>query len=194
MRHLGLGHFTFLDHDAVALVRLARAAGYDFVGLRFWPVAPGEVHYRPGTPAALAALRDAMAGEGVSLHDVETVVIDEGFDPAGLAPVIEAAAALGARRLNVSADDWDRGALVARLAAIAAMAGEAGLSVDLEPMAWRGIDTPEKCLAVIEATGAATIGYLTDALHHTRCGGTAATLAAMPPARLASVQLCDAPA
>jgi sugar phosphate isomerase/epimerase len=60
-------------------------------------------------------------------------------------------------------------------------------------MAWRGIDTPAKCLEVIEAAGRSNAGFLVDALHFDRCGGEPSDLAAMPPARIVSAQLCDGP-
>lgn len=194
MRALGLGQFTFLDHDPVALIRLARAAGFDFVGPRFHAFAPGEVEYLPKAPAALREIRAAMDGEGVSIYDVEAISITPVLDVEGVKPVAEAAAALGAERLNCSADDWDRPALVAKFAEVAAIAHDAGLGADLECMAFRGIDTPQKCHEVIDASGAANAGYLCDSLHHYRCGGDAGSLAAMDPSRVRSVQLCDAPA
>ena len=73
-------------------------------------------------------------------------------------PVAEAAAELGAERLNCSADDWERSALVAKFARLAEIAEDAGLGVDLECMAFRGIDSPEKCHEVIDASGAANAG------------------------------------
>lgn len=190
-RPLGLGHFTFLTLPPVELVRLARASGFDFVGLRFHPVAPGQVHWLPGA-AGLRELQDVMEGEGIGLYDIETVVIDATFAPDALIPALDAAAALGARRVNACADRFD--ALPERFAQLCRLAGERGLGVDIECMAWRGIDTPAACLDLIAQSGAENAGYLMDALHHMRCGGTPADLVAMDPARLVSAQLCDAPA
>jgi len=47
MRSLGLGHFTFPDQPPVNPVPLARGAGFGFVGLRFHPFAPGQLHDMP---------------------------------------------------------------------------------------------------------------------------------------------------
>lgn len=190
-RPLGLGHFTFLALPPVDLVRLARAAGFDVVGLRFHPVAPGQLHWLPDA-AGLAELRRVMAGEGIGLYDIETVVIDAAFQPETLIPALDAAAALGARRINTCADRFD--GLPARFARLCDLAAERGMGVDVECMAWRGIDSPQACLDLISASGAADAGYLVDALHHFRCGGTVADIAAMDPGRVVSAQLCDAPA
>ncbi|MFD1797877.1 sugar phosphate isomerase/epimerase [Paracoccus aurantiacus] len=189
MRSLGLGHFTFLNLSPTELVRLARAAGFGFVGLRFHPVAPGQLHWLPDA-AGLAELTRVMDGEGVDLYDIETVVIDAELDPKALIPAMDAAAALGASRVNTCADDFPD--LVPRFAQICALADERELGVDIECMAWRGIASPAACLDLIDRSGAANAGYLVDALHHMRCGGTPADIAAMPPGSIRSAQLCDA--
>jgi sugar phosphate isomerase/epimerase len=187
---LGLGHFTFLHLSPVQLVRVAREAGFGLVGLRFHPVAPGQLHWLP-VGQEMAELRRVMAGEGVGLYDVETVVIDPTLDAAGLAPVVDAAAALGGKRINTCADRFD--GLDDAFARICELAQSRGLGVDLECMAWRGINTPQACLDLIRRSGAQNAGYLVDALHHTRCGGGAEDLAGMDPGRIHSAQLCDAP-
>lgn len=190
MRTLGLGHFTFLNLSPTELVRLARAAGFGFVGLRFHPVAPGQLHWLPDAPG-LAELTRVMDGEGVSLYDIETVVIDAALDPDTLIPAMDAAAALGASRINTCADHFPE--LVPRFVQICALADERGLGVDIECMAWRGIASPAACLDLIDRSGAANAGYLVDALHHIRCGGAPDDIAAMPRGSVRSAQLCDAP-
>ena len=190
-RSIGLGHFTFLDLAPVDLVRLARQSGFDFVGLRFHPVAPGALHYLPDA-RALAELGRVMEGEGIALYDIETVVIDHDLDPEDLIPAMDAAARLGARRVNTCADLFD--GLPDRFAQVCAIAADRGLGVDLECMAWRGIDSPNACLDLLCESGAPNAAYLVDALHHIRCGGTPGGIAAMPPGSVVSAQLCDAPA
>jgi sugar phosphate isomerase/epimerase len=103
MQSLGLGHFTFLHMPPEALVRFARQAGFGFVGLRFHPVASGLPHWLPSAEG-LRDLRRVMKDEGVGLYDIETVVIDQTLDPKALIPALDAAATLGAQRLNTCAD------------------------------------------------------------------------------------------
>lgn len=191
MKHtLGLGHFTFLDLSPIALVRLARAASFDFVGLRFYPVAPGQLQWLPDT-AGLTELSHVMEGEGIGLHDIDTIVIDAALDPLDLVPAFDAAASLGARRVNTCADMFP--GLVPTFAQICQLAAERGLGVDIECMAWRGIDNPHACLKLIEDSGASNAAYLVDVLHHTRCGGTARDLTEKIAPYIVSAQLCDAP-
>lgn len=190
-RALGLGHFTFLDLPPAELIRLARRSGFDFVGLRFHPVSPGALHWLPDAKG-LRELERVMQGEGIGLHDMETVVIDEALEPESLVPAMEAARALGARRVNVCADVFP--ALSETFARIADLAAARGLGLDLECMAWRGINTPRACLDLIASSGTANAAYLVDALHHSRCGGTPFDIAVMQPGQVVSAQLCDAPA
>ncbi|HMQ95008.1 MAG TPA: TIM barrel protein [Amaricoccus sp.] len=190
-RPIGLGHFTFLELAPADLVRLARQAGFGFVGLRFHPVAPGQLHYLPDA-RGLAELGRVMAGEGIALYDIETVVIDRHLDPSTLIPALEAATKLGAKRVNTCADLFE--GLPDRFAQICDLAGDHGLGVDIECMAWRGIDSPQACLDLIARSGASNAAYLVDALHHTRCGGTPESITAMSSSSICSAQLCDAPA
>lgn len=194
MRALGLCHNTFLDLKPVELVRLARASGFAFVSFRFDPVASGAPPHLPGSARALDELAAVMNGEGITLYDVETVVIDRFFSVDALAPVIDAAAALGAERLTVAAEDWDRGIVAARLSRLCREAASAGMSVDLECVSWRGINTLEKALSLISLSGATNAAVLVDALHLARAGGTPVDVAAIPPRLVRSAQLCDAPA
>ncbi|CAG0953669.1 MAG: sugar phosphate isomerase/epimerase [Rhizobiaceae bacterium] len=190
-RALGLGHFTFLELPPAELVRLARRAGFDFVGLRFHPVSSGALNWLPDA-AGLRELARVMQGEGIGLYDIETVVIDEALEPETLVPAMEAASTLGGKRVNVCADVFP--ALAETFSRISELAAARGLGLDLECMAWRGINTPHACLDLIESSGASGAAYLVDALHHSRCGGVPADIAGMPAGRVVSAQLCDAPA
>ncbi len=190
-RAIGLGHFTFLDLPPADLVRLARQSGFGFVGLRFHPVFPGALHWLPDA-AGLRELERVMQGEGIGLYDIETVVIDQALEPETLIPAMDAASALGGKRVNVCADVFP--GLAETFATIGDLAADRGLGLDLECMAWRGINTPRACLDLIATSGVADAAYLVDALHHTRCGGTPADIARMPAGQVVSAQLCDAPA
>lgn len=190
-RALGLGHFTFLDLSPAELVRLARRSGFEFVGLRFHPVSSGARHWLPDA-AGLRELARVIRGEGIGLYDIETVVIDEALDPEILVPAMDAASALGGKRVNVCADVFP--ALAETFASIGDLAAARGLGLDLECMAWRGINTPRACLDLIASSGVSGAAYLVDALHHSRCGGASSDIAAMPVGRIVSAQLCDAPA
>jgi len=192
---LGLGHFTFLDLPPQELVRLAARTGYSAVGLRLHPAAPGGLAYvLPPGSREMREMQAVLRDKGVSVYDIETVVVNAAFDPEALKPVFASSAELGAKRLNICADDPDRGRLVANYAQLCELAADHGMGVDVECMKWRVIDTLGKCVEIVEASGMANAGVLVDALHLARCGGTPDDVAKIPPHLIPSAQLCDAPA
>jgi sugar phosphate isomerase/epimerase len=191
---LGLGHFTFLDLAPPELIRLAGETGFAFVGLRLVPAMPGGLSYDlPPGSHALAETKAAMAGEGVSVYDIEAVVIDEGFRPEALRPALEQAAELGANRLNIAADDADESRLQGKFDALCDLAADHGIGVDVECIAWRSVNTFGRCATLVARSDRADAGILIDTLHLYRCGGNAAGVAALPPGAVRSAQLCDAP-
>jgi len=191
---LGTAHLTALELRPDELAREAARAGFGAVGLRLRPAMAGGVAYplQAGT-TALSELRRVLRNEGVSVREVEFVEITPGLDVSSIAPMLEAAAELGATSLTVSGDDPDARRLAARFAALCALADPYRLRVEIEFMRWRATATLADAVAVVEAAGAPNGGVLVDALHLIRSGGDPAALRAVAPARLCSLQLCDAP-
>jgi sugar phosphate isomerase/epimerase len=192
---LGLAHFTVLEVPPLELVTLAARIGYASVGLRLHPAFPGAPYYTiPAGSSAMRDMKERIRGEGVSIYDIEFVIIDSDFAAERLRAVLESAGELGAKRLSVCGDDPDRGRLEANFAELCDVAGGFGMSVDLECMAWRQVSSVPQALQVIEAAGRSNGAALVDALHLARTGGSPGDLKAVPPERIRSVQLCDAPA
>jgi sugar phosphate isomerase/epimerase len=190
---LGIAHFTTIDVAPLDFVALAAKIGYATVGLRLHPAFPGAPFYeiRPGS-ALMASMRALLANTGLSVHDIEFVVIDGSFSPVSLTQVLESAAELGAKRLSVCGDDPEHGRLVANFAELCDLAAGFGLGVDLENMPWRQVATMRDAARVVLEAERANGGVLVDALHLTRGGGTPADLREMPPHLIRSAQLCDA--
>ena len=105
-RAIGLEHLTLLECAPPEFVSLAAAAGFDTVGLRVSPVTRGEQAWplSPGSPMLAETMR-RCSDTGVSVHAVEAIALGPESDLTGHEPVIETAAALGARYLNVICDD-----------------------------------------------------------------------------------------
>ena len=192
---LGLAHFTVLEVPPLDLISLAARIGYASVGLRLHPAFPGAPYYTiPTGSSAMREMKEHMQGEGVSVYDIEFVIIDPDFAAERLRAMLESAGELGAQRLSVCGDDPDRGRLEANFAELCDLAGGFGMGVDLECMAWRQVSSFPEAVRIVEAAGHPNGGALVDALHLSRTGGSPGDLKAVPPQRIRSVQLCDAPA
>lgn len=191
-RPIGLAHFSAIDLPPAELVSAAAGAGFDAVGLRLFPAFPGAPCYAvPQGSDAARELRLRLDDTGLEVFDIEFVVLDAGFQPRSVLPVLEDAAALGAQRLSVCGQDSDRARLTDNFAALCAVAAEVGMSVDLENMGWRPVRSVADSLDVVQACGAANAGILIDALHLFRNGGTVEDVAAIPAGLVRHAQLCD---
>ena len=113
-RTFSLAHLTLLDVPPPDLVRIAAAAGYDYVGLRTIPLhLPGEPIYELHADRALfRETRSALEATGVRLLDIELARIVDGRDPVEYVPAMEAAVALGARHVLSSIWASDRSFVV----------------------------------------------------------------------------------
>lgn len=190
---LGIAHFSCIDVPPLEFVRLAGEIGYATIGLRLHPAFQGAPFYtlRPGS-AEMRSVKVALQQAGIAIYDIEFLVIDEAFSASELLPVLESAGELGARRLSVCGDDPDKGRFIDNLTALAALAGEFGMGVDLEIMPWRRIGTLTAAVEAAEGTRRANVGVLIDALHLSRSGAIPADLKSVSKGLIQSVQLCDA--
>jgi sugar phosphate isomerase/epimerase len=188
---LGLAHFSAIGLAPIDLVRAAATAGFSHVGLRSIPPFPGAPHY-PFTADSDEAksLQRVLDCEGISVHDIEAVVIDPEFRPDALVPAMETARMLGARRLNVAADDPEWPRLTDNFSSLCEIASGYGLAVDLENMGWRTVATYSQSLQVVKRSGASNAYVLVDTLHFFRNGGSASDLSGNEK-WTASLQLCD---
>ena len=192
---LGIAHFTAIDVEPLSFVEMAARIGYSAVGLRLNPAFPGAPFYQiPAGTALMRSLRTRLADTGVSVYDIEFVVMDAAFAPNSLSPMLESAGELGAKRLSLCGDDPDRSRLVANFAALCDLAAGFGIGVDLECMAWRKVASYADAVDVVRAADRRNGGVLVDALHLARTGGVPADVLAAPARLIKSAQLCDAPA
>jgi sugar phosphate isomerase/epimerase len=192
-RITGLDHLTILDVAPPEFVAVAAGAGFDAVGLRVAPVIPGEEAWpvSPGSPMLAETMR-RCGGTGLFVLGVEAIPLRPGSGLSGCERVLETAAVLGARYLNVICDDPDTGRFADRLTELVRLARPYRVRPVIEFTAWRPIRTLASAVAI--ARGSDGAGLLLDTLHIQRCGVTVAELAAVDPALLGYLQLCDAPA
>jgi sugar phosphate isomerase/epimerase len=161
-------------------------------------------------------LRRAREG-GLTLRELRALLDDRGLAFADLDPLLnwmpgdafasdldasedehyEVADALGARSLNVAQafrPHVDVDAAAAALASVCDRAAQHGLLITLECLPWAGIPDLATARAIVERADRPNATLMIDTWHVFRGPSTEAQLAALPGARIGSVQINDAPA
>ncbi|MCR0985599.1 sugar phosphate isomerase/epimerase family protein [Roseomonas populi] len=194
-RLLSLAHFTVMDADPAALVRIGAAAGFDAVGLRIVPPFPTDrIVPVVGDAPLQREIRAAMRDTGISILDVEAFWLFPETDVLSWRPALDVAVELGARHVLAVGNDPDRGRLAANFACLCEEAAERGLRIMLEFIpysALRGLEDAADLLAAVRPRDA---GILVDALHLSRSGGHPSDLARHDAGLFSYAHLCDAPA
>lgn len=197
MDRLGIEFISTLGMNPVDAVQLVAE-----LGLRRAGMAPSPITANPhgfaawdfrGDPALVRATRAAAREHGVEIALGEGFLVMPGLNMADFEPAVDIMAELGAPVLNGVCIEQDRARAIDEFALFAEMAGKRGLVASLEfmPMMWP--QTIAEALNFVKATGAPNARLLLDAMHVFRSGATAADVAALDPAMIAYVQLCDVP-
>jgi hypothetical protein len=144
---LGLAALTVLDTPPLQHVDLAERHGFDTIGLRLLPAAPGTTAYPlHEDPAALDTLVRRLANSPIEVFDLEIIRIAEEFDVASYRPLLETGARLGARAVLVGGDDPDRGRLTDSYAQLAQLCAEYGTASSRVSNSCRGQRFPTRRL------------------------------------------------
>ena len=190
-----LAHLTALGLPPPELIAVAARTGYQKVGLRLAPAAPGGAAYPlMREPRALADTLARIQDTGVGVFDLELVRVGASFRADDHLPFFEAGARLGAKAMLVAGDDADEARLTASFAALCEAAAPYGLSADLEFMPWTKVANAQTALRIVIAAAQPNGGVLVDALHVARSATSLADIAAIPRQHFHYAQICDAPA
>lgn len=194
-RDLSLSFLTCLGVGPEEAVRVAAATGYQHVGLRMLPAAPGGLAFPlMDDPARVADLRTLMADSGVGVFDVEMIRIAPDFEVESYLPFLECSGRLGARSILIAGDDPDESRLTASFAALCEAAAPFGLSMDLEFMPQSDLHDLAAALRVLKAANQPNQGVIVDALHVSRSHTPNELIATIPRQWLNYAQICDGPA
>lgn len=176
-------------------ISLAEKLGYQAVGLRVTPAAPGG-DFSPLIEDR-TLLRETAArirATGIPVFDMEIVRLGPDFRVETLKPFLNVCGVLGAKAVLVAGDDPDEARLTASYAAFCAAAHPYGLTADLEFMPWTKVPDAKTALRIVTRTGQENGGILVDALHAARSATSLEDLRAIPGNFLHYAQMCDAPA
>ena len=174
------------------MVQLAAQAGIWGVGLRLTPVIPGALHYPlHDDPALLRETQAALRDTGIVVFDIELLRIGERFDAAAHERVLATAQTLGARVINVLADDPDLSRLAASYASLCELAARHGLGCEVEPTPWSPVRDVTVARRLLTAVAQPNVGILVDALHWSRAAPSLDDVAALPREWIHYAQICD---
>jgi sugar phosphate isomerase/epimerase len=193
---LGLECLSTFGLHPVEFIRLAGELGCSHVTLNL-----GEAANRLPCYPALSFRNDAalqremaaaLAASGVRIGMIEGFAITPETEAADYARDLDMAARLGAGAICAVSLDRDMDRTHAAFAELAEMATARGLFATTEVGAGvvRRLD---KALAALDAVRHPAFRLLIDTMHFFRFGGTVADFAALDPAVVGHIQLCDVP-
>ena len=194
-REFSLAHLTVLALPPAEMIDVAARAGYDYVGLRLNRVTPTEVLYNLiEDRALLRETQSRLSDTGVRVLDVELARMDPTHDAQSFLPLLETAAALGARHIITQLPDPDRARALDRFATICDLAAPLNLAIDLEFPSWIDVGSLAAAADVLRAVDKPNAGILVDTLHFDRSNSSLDELRALPRRWFRYAHLCDAPA
>ena len=192
-RLLSLAHLSLIALAPDALIRTAGEAGFDLVDLRLAPATPSDrVYSKDELKVLCRALPPILRYAGLRVWDIEIIRLNDQTRSEDYLPLMETAAALGARRIKLVCDSSDHSRAAALLGELCDLAHAFGLVLDLEYMIFSGIKSLRDAIAVVEAAGRPNLKVLVDALHWVRAGDVE-EIKSVDIGRLGYVQLCDGP-
>jgi len=194
---LAVACLTALELSPPELVDAAAAAGFDGISIRMFPPRSDDPLMPVATDAALLAETARRLDDwGCGVIDVEAIRLAPGFELDAAMPGLEAAAALGARHVLVTAGYEQLAALAEALHALCERCAPLSIRPVLEFMVFSTVQTVEQAVAVVTEAAHPLAGVLVDPLHLRNAGDTPASVAAAvarQPELFPYAQLCDAP-
>jgi sugar phosphate isomerase/epimerase len=197
MDRLGIEFISMLGMNPVEAMRVLAELGIGRTGMAPSPITANPHGFAPwdlrSDPTLVRATKAAAREYGVEILLGEGFVIMPGQAMVDAEPVVDIMAELGAPVLNACCVEPDRTRALDEFARFAEMAAQRGLLATLEfmPLLWPA--TLADALDFVEASDAANARLLLDAMHVYRSGAATAEVAAIDPAMIAYVQVCDVP-
>jgi sugar phosphate isomerase/epimerase len=196
LRPFTLGHLTVERVSPPVLVEQAAKAGFQVIGIRFWDGFTNKETWpmNPGS-AMLRETQKGLADTGLTVPEVENIVLQNHTNVADYIPMFEVGAILGARRVVIGSIVDDESLCTAMFAQLCELAKPFGLDIAIEfYLKWHGCASFDQGCRIIRNAQQDNGKLLVDALHLNRSGGTPSLLKTVPADIFASLQICDAPA
>ena len=192
MAELSLHHLTMLPAHPLELVTAAAEGGFEYCGLRFVaPMVTDSIIDVAGNPALIREIGARLRSTGVRLLDIEAIWLQPGTDVNTLVPALEAGRELGARGTLAVGYDADDARLLDNFCRLCEAAARLEMNVALEFITYCNIGTLGQAQALVARSGQPNARLLIDALQFFRSGAAPTELAAVDPALIPYMQLCD---
>ncbi len=191
MANLGLGQLTAVEVTPLEYVAIAAESGCQAVSL--FVCQPGaQAKFPLTTRDNCETVKAKLRETGLQVANIECFMLVPNVDVEQYRPALELGAELGARGATALLYDNDETRATTNLSRLCGIAAEFGLRVNVEfmPLAPLGRNIHD-AVALIRKVGAPNLGLCIDLLHLIRSGGTPADVAAIDPALIYCVQLCD---
>ena len=197
MDRLGIELLCVFGMPPAAFVELAADLGCHHISLGLEPM-PENPHGYPrwslrDDPALRRALVAALKERQVSIALGEGYVFRPGLHIRNQAADLALMAELGVKCVNAVTIDPDLARAYDQYGAFAELAAAAGMAASIEFMPGLPVANLAAAVAVINQVNRPNFRLLVDCMHLMRSGGSAAELAALDPAMIGHIQLCDAP-
>jgi sugar phosphate isomerase/epimerase len=196
-RGIGIEFISVFGLPPVEFAALAARLGCRHIGLALAPMAGNPHDYPLWSLRDDAALRRetvaALRDSGVSISLGEGFLVMPQSDVAKTAADLDLMRELGAPLVNILCLEPDRNRGLDQCAAFAELAAARDLAATLEFVPGLPIGDLPTALAAIRHVGRPNFRLLIDPMHVFRSGATVSDVAAIDPALIGYIQLCDVP-
>jgi sugar phosphate isomerase/epimerase len=196
-RILGIDFISVLGLPPVEFAVLAKDLGCQQISIGLSPITQNPHRYPAWSMREDAALRrdfrTALADNGITLALGEAFLIMAGKEIRDAEADLDVMQEIGAPQVNILALDSNWPWVIAELAWFTEMAAKRGMKTTLELLPGVGIGTLERAVAALAEIGNPALRLLLDSMHLYRSGASTAAIAALDPAMIGHVQLCDVP-
>ena len=194
---IGIERLCVFGMPPVAFIGLASDLGCRHIGIGLAAMRRYNPHDYPDwsfkdDPALRRETAVALKDHGVSISLMEGFSVRPGVDVRDQAADLDVVRELGGRRINVVSINPDLGQTLDDFAILTEMAEARGIETTIEigPGPINGLPA---AMAAVRHIGRPSFRLLIDTMHYFRFGGTVADVAALDPAVIGYVQLCDVP-
>lgn len=193
IHRLGIAPLSLIELTPANRVACAAEAGYSSIGMRLVPATPTEAKYDlvSANSPARREVDKRLKDTGVKVLDIEIIRFTPDFKASDLAPVLEAAASLGASRALVAGNDPDMNRTAENFAALCELAAPLKIACAIEFMPFTEVKDVKQACALIKKVNKPNAGIVFDTMHFHYSGSTIEDIKALPQGAISYIQICD---